>query len=527
MELQKIGRYEIKAEIGRGGMATVYRAYDPRFERDVAIKVLPPQLLHEPTFRARFEREAKIIAALEHSGIVPVYDFGEEDEQPYLVMRLMPGGSLADRIAQGPLSLTEAARIISQIAPAIDYAHQKGIIHRDLKPGNILFDQQNSPQVSDFGIAKLTAASALTSSNTIIGTPAYMSPEQGRGDKNIDGRSDIYSLGAILFEMLSGRQPYEAETPTGQIIKHITEPIPNLLEFRSELPCSCQTVVERVMAKERESRYANVAEFAQAITAVADTEKLNDPIQMVPTPSSEESGLQPKDEPEPSPSKPDAANWLEKAPRGIRLPWWIAGIAAGLLCLGLAIAGIASIIMNLPGNKPTLLPTPSSVPTAMIDTPTVATSTSSPTTKPSSTATPKPTETKEFSPSPSPTSTAYPLVVVKVRSANIRYGPGTNYSILTATMQNEQLQVIGRNMDGSWLVVLVPGTDTSGWISISVIEVNTLIVDALPVVKAPPSPTPRPTQPPTEKSPENNNPPTFTPTVEIVIPTTEAPTPYP
>src|SRR5512137_1126343 len=207
---EKIGIYQIKSEIGRGGMATVYHAYDPRFEREVALKVLPREMLHDPQFRTRFEREAKTIALLEHPAIVPVYDFGEEGGQPYFVMRYMTGGSLSDRIKKGPMSLQDAVHIFERIAPALDDAHAKGIIHRDLKPGNILFDQYGEPYVSDFGIAKLAASQTNVTGSGIVGTPAYMSPEQAQGVQ-IDGRSDIYGLGVILFEMLSGRQPYEGD----------------------------------------------------------------------------------------------------------------------------------------------------------------------------------------------------------------------------------------------------------------------------------------------------------------------------
>jgi serine/threonine-protein kinase len=156
MNPEKIGRYEIKGELGRGGMATVYRAHDPRFEREVALKVLPREMLHDSQFRVRFEREAKTVAMLEHQAIVPVYDVGEEDGQPYFVMRYMTGGSLSDRMKQGPIDFRETTRILSRIASALDEAHAKKIIHRDLKPGNILFDSHNDPYISDFGIAKFT-----------------------------------------------------------------------------------------------------------------------------------------------------------------------------------------------------------------------------------------------------------------------------------------------------------------------------------------------------------------------------------
>jgi len=161
MSPKKIDHYQIKSELGRGGMAVVYLAHDPRLGRDVALKVLPRDLLHEETFRARFEREARTIGSLDHPAIVPVYGFGEQDGQPYLVMRLMSGGSLAQRLKQGTLPLVEAARIIGRLAPALDEVHGRGIVHRDLKPANILFDQRNEPAIADFGIAKLAESSTI------------------------------------------------------------------------------------------------------------------------------------------------------------------------------------------------------------------------------------------------------------------------------------------------------------------------------------------------------------------------------
>jgi serine/threonine protein kinase len=178
---KKIGRYEIKAELGRGGMATVYRAYDPSFDRDVAIKVLPREFLHDPQFHDRFKREIKTIAALEHPAIVPVYDVGEEDGVPYFVMRYMTGGSLTSWIEKGKFSLKDAARIIERLASALSYAHQKGIVHRDLKPDNILFDSNGDLFISDFGVAKFSDSVTNLTGSGIIGTPAYMSPEQAQG----------------------------------------------------------------------------------------------------------------------------------------------------------------------------------------------------------------------------------------------------------------------------------------------------------------------------------------------------------
>jgi tRNA A-37 threonylcarbamoyl transferase component Bud32 len=268
MEPQKIGRYEIKAELGRGGMATVYQAYDPRFEREVAIKVLPREMLHDPQFRVRFEREAKTIAMLDHPAIVPVYDFGEEDGQPYFVMRFMNGGSLSDRLKNGPIPLSDVARLYERLAPALDEAHAKGIIHRDLKPGNILFDQHDEPYISDFGIAKLSESQTNVTGSAIVGTPAYMSPEQAQGE-GIDGRSDIYGMGVILFEMLTGQQPYQGDTPMSVVVKHITDPVPHILDVKPDLPPATEGVIEKAMAKNRDERFPTVKAIADALNAVA------------------------------------------------------------------------------------------------------------------------------------------------------------------------------------------------------------------------------------------------------------------
>lgn len=263
MDYNDIGRYEVKAELGRGGMATVYRAYDPRFERNIAIKVLPRALLHDPQFRKRFDREAKMIAMLEHPAIVPVYDFGEQDEQPYIVMRYMSGGSLADRLEEGPVSPEETLRIIKRLAPALDAAHAQGIIHRDIKPANILFDQYGNAFLSDFGIARLAQhAEGTLTGDAIIGTPAYMSPEQVQGDKEIDGRSDIYSLGIILFQMLTGDTPFQADTPAKTMMMHLLEPIPHALEFNPALPTGCESVITRALAKKPDDRYVSTDELA-------------------------------------------------------------------------------------------------------------------------------------------------------------------------------------------------------------------------------------------------------------------------
>ena len=273
MQVEKFSRYEIREELGQGGMAAVYRAYDPLFEREVALKILKQELLDNVQLRDRFERETKIIAKLEHAAIVPVYDVGRDKKQLFFVMRYMAGGSLSERIQNKSMPLPEIAHLIHRIGGALDYAHNKGVIHRDLKPGNILFDEYNNAYISDFGIAKLSQASIRLTGSGIIGTPTYMSPEQAQGEE-VDGRSDIYSLGVILFEMLSGKTPFEATTPLGMAFKHASDPVPHIRKINPNLPVGVEMVIEKVMAKDREQRYSSGIEFANDFSA-ALTENLN------------------------------------------------------------------------------------------------------------------------------------------------------------------------------------------------------------------------------------------------------------
>ena len=260
-----IGRYEVIQELGQGGMAMVYLARDPYIKRQVAVKVLPRQFTFDPQFRARFQREAEVIAALEHPAIVPVYDFGEVEDQPFIVMRYMPGGTLADLLAGGPLPIPEISALFERIGSALDHAHRLGVIHRDIKPGNILFDSQRISYLSDFGIAKLAEASASLTGTGIIGTPAYMSPEQAQGEKNLDGRCDIYSLGVVLFQALTGELPYKADTPMGVAMAHIIEPVPSLLERSPDLPATFESIIHKTLDKSPDNRYQTASQLAQAI----------------------------------------------------------------------------------------------------------------------------------------------------------------------------------------------------------------------------------------------------------------------
>jgi serine/threonine protein kinase len=262
------GRYEIRGELGRGGMATVYHAYDPHFQRDVALKILPRVFMHDEQFRERFIREARAVAALEHWAIVPVHDYGEQDEQPFFVMRYMPGGSLLDRIRQGGLPLEEVTPTIERIAAALDFAHRKDVIHRDVKPANILFDESGDAYLSDFGIVKLTEATAQLTGSGMVGTPSYMAPEMmQRG--GITPLIDVYALGVTLFQALSGMPPYEAATPMGTALAHTTQPIPNIVDCCPDLPGGIQAVIEGALAKDSADRYQSAGALAADLCRIA------------------------------------------------------------------------------------------------------------------------------------------------------------------------------------------------------------------------------------------------------------------
>ncbi len=264
-----IGQYEIVSRLGRGGMATVYRARQRTMQRDVAIKIMSPDLAEDPEFVARFEREAQVIANLQHPRILPVHDFGHEGELFYLVMRLIEGESLYHRLLQEPLPLATAARYVSQIAEALDYAHQEGVIHRDLKPNNILIDAWDNLYLMDFGLAKmLSGGPSLTHTGAVLGTPAYMAPEQWRGEA-VDARTDIYALGVILYEMLVGHPPFESDTPYTLMYKHINDAPPAPHEQRQDLPAEVEAVVLTALAKEPAARYPSAGAMARALNAAA------------------------------------------------------------------------------------------------------------------------------------------------------------------------------------------------------------------------------------------------------------------
>jgi predicted Ser/Thr protein kinase len=264
---QQLGPYQIVAPLGEGGMAAVYKAYQPGMERYVALKILPRHFASDPNFVARFEQEAKVLAKLQHPHILPVFDFGEANGYTYIVMPFLQSSDLTALVRTQTLSLAQIRRIISQVGDALDYAHSHGLIHRDVKPSNVLLDERGNCLLTDFGIAKILEGSTkLTATGGLVGTPIYMSPEQGLGEK-VDGRSDIYALGIMLYEMATGRVPYQAETPMAVMIKHLNDPIPPPRRLNPALPETVERVILRALAKQPQDRYATAGEMVRALQA--------------------------------------------------------------------------------------------------------------------------------------------------------------------------------------------------------------------------------------------------------------------
>jgi len=265
-----LGQYQLIEEIGRGGMSHIYRAHQPSVKREVAIKILSPALQSDPSLVTRFNREVEVVAALQHPYIVPVYDFGEQSGLLYIAMAFVRGGTLGDLIQNSPtgMPVQDVVRIIAHIADGLDYAHGKNIIHRDLKPGNILLDERKNPYIADFGLAKVLEQNQHQTLGTgFFGTPAYMAPESA-SQSPLNHQVDLYALGAILFEMLTGQKPYKARSIAGLLSAHLHEKIPNICALRPDLPPAIQGVIERALAKTPEGRYQSAEALANDLLDV-------------------------------------------------------------------------------------------------------------------------------------------------------------------------------------------------------------------------------------------------------------------
>lgn len=262
----QVGPYQILEQLGQGGMATVYKAYHPALDRYVALKALHPAFMEDPNFLERFRREARVVARLDHPNIVPVYDFSEHEGRPYLVMKFVEGETLKARLQRGPLTLDEIGRIAEAVGAALTYAHEQGVLHRDVKPSNVLLSTDGRIYLTDFGLARIAQAGESTlSSDRLLGTPQYISPEQALGKGDLDARTDIYAFGVMLYEMLLGRVPYNADTPYAIIHDHIYAPLPRPRDLNPNLPPALERVLLKALAKQPEDRFADVPALMEAL----------------------------------------------------------------------------------------------------------------------------------------------------------------------------------------------------------------------------------------------------------------------
>jgi serine/threonine protein kinase len=355
-----LGSYQILEQIGQGGMATIFKAYQPSMDRYVAVKILPSHFTEDETFVARFNQEAHTLARLEHTHILPVHDYGEQEGLAYLVMRYIDAGTLKDLIArQGPLRMNEAARILDQIGRALGYAHSQGVVHRDIKPTNVLIDQRGDVFLTDFGIAKLVAGTAqFTATGAIVGTPAYMSPEQGLAGP-VDHRSDIYSLGVVLYEMVTGRVPYEAETPLAVLLKHVNAPLPPPRQVMPDLPEGVERVILKAMAKSPDDRFQTAEEMAEALQKAVAGMPTGIPLPRPPAepiePTVPALRAEPQDEAqaigaasEPTVAAPVSVPSTAAAPPRKALPWL--PIIGGAAVLAVVLIAALLILPNLGGD---------------------------------------------------------------------------------------------------------------------------------------------------------------------------------
>ena len=261
----QVGPYRIMEQLGQGGMATVFKAYHASLDRYVAMKVLHQAFMEDPNFLARFQREARVVAKLEHPNIVPIYDYAEYEGQPYLVMKFIEGETLKARLQSGPLSSAEVSHIIEAVGAALSYAHKQGILHRDIKPSNVIMATDGQIYLADFGLARIAQSGESTlTTDMVLGTPQYISPEQAMAKKDLDEGTDIYSFGVMIYEMTVGRVPFSGDTPFSVIHDHIYSPLPLPSAVNPKITPALERFLLKALAKERADRFKDVPEMVRA-----------------------------------------------------------------------------------------------------------------------------------------------------------------------------------------------------------------------------------------------------------------------
>ena len=350
---ESVGPYQIVEQLGSGGMATVFKAYHANLDRYVAIKVLHPAFKQDPNFLSRFQREARIVAKLQHPAIVPVYDFDQHNGQPYLVMRFIDGETLKARLSKGELSLPEVMRVLHPVGEALHYAHGQGVLHRDVKPSNVLLTPDGAVFLADFGLARIAQAGESTlSQDALVGTPQYISPEQARGDPDLDVRTDVYSLGVMMYELLVGRVPYQADTPYAVIHDHIYAPLPLPRSIKPDFPEALERVLLKALAKERDDRYASVADLMAAFESAAQAIISEAPTQAAKQPAAVPPPIVPVAAPTVAAAQLQTTAAPEIKPKSKKSLWFGLGIVVAI-----AVAGIVlfAVIRNQPSTPPPIV----------------------------------------------------------------------------------------------------------------------------------------------------------------------------
>lgn len=360
---ENVGPYRIVEQLGQGGMATVYKAYHAALDRYVALKALHPAFGEDPNFEARFQREARLVAKLEHPNIVPVYDYAEHERRPYLVMKFIEGDTLKARLTQSPLVADEIRKVVDSVGAALAYAHKQGVLHRDIKPSNVLMGADGGIYLADFGLARIAQSGESTlSSDMIMGTPQYISPEQAMGKKDLDEGTDIYSFGVMLYEMVVGQVPFNADTPFSIIHDHIYSPLPMPRQINPNVPETVERVLLKALAKDRVDRYPTVDELALAFKdawAQAGVPMQGTAITMRPA------SLKPEAK---AGTKAEAVDLKTMAARKVppkkRSPWpFIAGGVLLLICAAFVLIALRGGARFVGGNPPpTIPPSPTSTP---------------------------------------------------------------------------------------------------------------------------------------------------------------------
>lgn len=471
---QKIGKYQVQNELGRGGMGVVYRAYDPDLRRTVAIKVLTQQLAADDDFVKRFQQEAIMSANLHHPHIITIYDVGAVDDLHFLIMQYLEGATLENWVRKnGPMPLAQAADVVQQIAGALDYAHDLGIVHRDIKPANIMLSPSGQATLMDFGLVRAGAGTGLTRTGTVMGTPEYMAPEQAQ-DGDIDRRTDLYSLGVVIYKLLTGRVPFSRTTPVATIYAHVNEAPPPICQVKADLPQPVEAVVSKVLSKNPADRYQRAGELARDFVIASQGKMPPGLSALAAAPPPDKTIVADAVAPSPRPSappRPPAGRSAAPANRPFPMPL-VAGLAAVLV---LVIAGLGIVLSGSGGRAQPTATTVAQGSTPPASLTVAAATTAAPVVLPGS-DTPTPTATSL----PLPTPTPAPEVRVLGAAVNVRSGPDMAYPILARLQKGDKVEITARTENGAWWQFMY--NRTPAWIACSSVITTTGLVQNAPVI---------------------------------------------